>query len=160
MQNEARQNYVHSLWRKYYRLQISRFNMISYSIKLNSGQIWEKKIFCPQGRHVGGYQQSLCWPDREHRIHYSDVIMMVSQITGDSIVYSSVCSGADQRKHQSSASLSFVRRIHQWPVNSPHKGPVTRKIFPYDDVIMITRYHALLHSALQSITMVYSVKVT
>ena len=40
--------------------------------------------------------------------------------------------GADQRKHQSSASLAFVR----WPVNSPHKGPVTRKMFPFDDVIM------------------------
>ena len=55
---------------------------------------------------------------------------MAYQITGVSIVYSNVCSCADQRKHQSSASLAFVRRIHQWPVNSPHKGPVTRKTFP------------------------------
>ena len=39
-------------------------------------------------------------------------------------------------KHQSSASLAFVRGIHRWPVNSPHKGPVTRKMFPFDDVIM------------------------
>ena len=48
--------------------------------------------------------------------HYNDVIMsaMVSQITGTSIVYSTVCSSADQRKHQSSASLAFVRGIHQW----------------------------------------------
>ena len=45
-------------------------------------------------------------------------------------------SGADQRKHQSSESLAFVRGIHQWSVNSPHKGPVTRKISPFDDVIM------------------------
>ena len=53
--------------------------------------------------------------------HYSDVIMsvMASQITGVLIVYSTVCSGADQRKHQSSASLVCVRGIHQWPVNSP-----------------------------------------
>ena len=43
---------------------------------------------------------------------------------------------ADQRKHQSSASLAFVRGIHRWPVNSPHKGPVTQKMFPFDDVIM------------------------
>ena len=43
--------------------------------------------------------------------------------------YSTVCSGADQRKHQSSASLAFVRGIHRSPVNSPHKGPVTRKCF-------------------------------
>ena len=52
------------------------------------------------------------------------------------IVYSTVYSGADHRKHQSSASLAFVRRIHRWPVNSPHKWPVTRKMFPFDDVIM------------------------
>ena len=42
-------------------------------------------------------------------------------------------SDADQRKHQSSASLAFVREIHRWPVNSPHKWPVTLKIFPFDD---------------------------
>ena len=51
-------------------------------------------------------------------------------------VYSAVYSRADQRKHQSSASLAFVRGIHRGPVNSPHKWPVTRKIFPFDDVIM------------------------
>ena len=45
-------------------------------------------------------------------------------------------SDADQRKHQSSAPLAFVRRIHRGSVNSPHKGPVTRKMFPFDDVIM------------------------
>ena len=61
---------------------------------------------------------------------------MASQITSLGIVYSTVYSGADQRKHQSSASLAFVRRIHRGPVNSPHKRPVTRKMFPFDDVIM------------------------
>ena len=50
--------------------------------------------------------------------------------------YSIVYSDADQRKHQSSASLVFVRGIHRGPVNSPHKCPVTRKMFPFDDVIM------------------------
>ena len=70
--------------------------------------------------------------------HYSDVIMdaIASQITSASIVYSTVCSGPDQSKHQSSASLAFVRGIHRWPVNSPHKVPVTRKIFSFGDVIM------------------------
>ena len=70
--------------------------------------------------------------------HYHDVTMgtMASQITSLTIVYSSVFSDADQRKHQSSASLAFVRGIHRRPVNSPHKGPVTRKMFPFDDVIM------------------------
>ena len=61
---------------------------------------------------------------------------MASQITSLTIVYSTVYSGTDQRKHQSSASLAFVRGIHRWPVNSPHKGPVTRQMFPFDDVIM------------------------
>ena len=63
---------------------------------------------------------------------------MASQITSVSIVCSAVGSGADQRKYQSSASLAFVREIHRWPVNSPHKAPVTRKMFPFDDVIMCT----------------------
>ena len=61
---------------------------------------------------------------------------MASRITSLMIVYSTVCSGADQRKHQSPASLAFVRGIHRWPVNSPHKGPVTRKMFLLDDVII------------------------
>ena len=61
---------------------------------------------------------------------------MTSQITSLTIVYSNVYSGADQREHQSSASLAFVRGIHWWPVNSPQKGPVTRKMFPFDDIIM------------------------
>ena len=59
-----------------------------------------------------------------------------SRITSLTIVYSTVYSGADQRKHPSSASLAFVRGIHRWPVNSPHKGPATRKMLPFDDVIM------------------------
>ena len=73
--------------------------------------------------------------------HYNDVIMgaMASQITSLTIVYSAVYSGTNQRKHQSSASLAFVRGIHRGPVNSPHKWPVTRKMFPIDDVIMIHR---------------------
>ena len=70
--------------------------------------------------------------------HYSDVIMsmMASQITSLTTVYTSVNSGTDQRKHQSSTSLAFVRGIHRWPVNSPHKGPVTQKMFPFHDVII------------------------
>ena len=71
--------------------------------------------------------------------HYNDVIMttMASQITSPTIGYSTVYSGGNQRKHQSSASLAFVRGIHRWPVNSPHKRSVTRKMFPFDGVIMI-----------------------
>ena len=59
-----------------------------------------------------------------------------SQITSVSFVCSTVRLGADQRKHQSSAPLAFVRGIHQWPVASLHKRPITRKMFPRDGVIM------------------------
>ena len=71
--------------------------------------------------------------------HYSDIkmSMMASKITGVWIVCTIVCSGADQRKYQSSASLAFVRGIHWWPVDCPHKGPVIWKMFPFDYVIMI-----------------------
>ena len=73
---------------------------------------------------------------------------ITSQITSLAIVYSIVYSDADQRKHQSSASLAFVWGIHRdrefvgnspGPVNSPHKGPATRKMFPFNDVIMVFR---------------------
>ena len=40
------------------------------------------------------------------------------------------------KKHQSSVSLAFVQGMHQWTVNSLHKGPLMRKMFPFDDVIM------------------------
>ena len=71
--------------------------------------------------------------------HYDDVTMgaKASQITSLTIVYSTFYSGADQSKHQSSASLAFVWGIHRGPVNSPHKWPVTRKMFLFDDVIML-----------------------
>ena len=59
--------------------------------------------------------------------------VVASQITSLTIVYSTVYSDADQRKHQSSASLAFA---HPGPMNSPHKWPATRKMFPFDDVIM------------------------
>ena len=67
--------------------------------------------------------------------HDGDVIRsaMAYQITSLTIVYS----GADESNHQSSASLALWGGIHRWPVNSPHKGPVTRNMFPFDDVIML-----------------------
>ena len=76
----------------------------------------------------------------DSELHYDDVIMtmLASQITSLTVVYSIVYSGVFQRKHQSSASLAFVQEIHRGPVNFPHKWPVTRKMFPFDDVIMFT----------------------
>ena len=68
--------------------------------------------------------------------HHNDVIMgaMASQITSLTIVYSTVYSATNQRKYQSSVWLAFLEGIHRWPVNSLHKGPVTRKMFSFDDV--------------------------
>ena len=67
---------------------------------------------------MGTFYSYLYWIS----VHYNDVIMgaMASQITSLTIVYSTVYSGAD----------------HRGPVNSPHKWPVTRKMFPFDDVSM------------------------
>ena len=72
--------------------------------------------------------------------HYSDVTVgaMASHITSLTIVYLTVYSGADTRKHQISTSLAFVWAIHRWPVNSSHKWPVTQKMFPFEDVVMTT----------------------
>ena len=70
--------------------------------------------------------------------HYGDIIMRAtaSHITSFTIVRSTIYSGAHERRYKSSTSLAFVRGIHRWPVNSPHKGPVTRKIFLYVNVII------------------------
>ena len=80
-------------------------------------------------RHIAFSQMSLQWCRNER----DDIS---NHHTSFTIVHSTVYSGTDQRKHQNSAPLAFVWGIHRSPVNSPHKGPVTRKIFPFDDVIM------------------------
>ena len=61
---------------------------------------------------------------------------VASQIISLTSVYSTVYSDADQRKQQSSAPLAFVRGFRRSPVNSQHKWPVTRKMFPFEDVFM------------------------
>ena len=84
------------------------------------------------------------------------MITMAFQITSLMIVYQSLYSGANQRKHQSSVSLAFVGGIHRWPVNSSHKGPVTRKMFPFGDVV-IDRHDAIQDNMITSITMVFCI---
>ena len=70
--------------------------------------------------------------------HYNDVIMGVIayRITSLTIVCSTFYTGVDQNKYQSSASLAFVRGNHRGPVNWPPEWPVTRKMFPFDAVIL------------------------
>ena len=81
-------------------------------------------------------------------LHYGDVIMgaMATQITSLTIVYFNLLFRHNSCKHQSSASLAFVRGISRWLANSPHKWPVKRKMFPLDDVIMA---HSKFKCALQ-----------
>ena len=90
--------------------------------------------------------QSLTYGSLYNDTNFSDVIMstMTSQITGVSSVQSTVCSGADQN----SASLAFLKGIHPSPVDSPHKGPVTQKMFPFDGVIMLVRNFCGIHATL------------
>ena len=118
-------------------------NVIVVSIYLVASQ--HQNIPPPPPRELTNSSpiQSICY-------HYSGVIMgtMAYQITTLASVYSIVYSGADQRKHQSSASLAFVRDIHQWPGNAPHKGPVTQKMFQFDDVIMFSVYLPTLLTAI------------
>ena len=129
--------------RKLYQQYLSRASNQAHCLFL---PIWSNEIYS-----VIQFMGKICYQIKfltmpwhyvrlEHMIpwHYTDVIIcaMASQITSPKIVYSTVCSGWDKRKHQSSASLTFVMVIHRSPANSTHKGPVSRKMFPFDDVIM------------------------
>ena len=107
----------------------------------HSGLVWQTVQIAMITRLLARLRFFYSW----NQSHNSDVIMKVmpSQITGVSFVYSTVCSGADQREHQSSASLTFVRGIYQWPADPPHKGPVTREKFPLDYVIMNLVYSTI-----------------
>ena len=78
------------------------------------------------------------WRSRLSFRYYNDVIIsaVASQITSLRIVYSTVIQAQMKENMTAPRSLAFVQGIHRWPVNSPHKRPVTRKRFPFDAVIM------------------------
>ena len=82
---------------------------------------------------------------------------ITSQISSLTIVYLTVRSA--QRKHQSYTSLASVRAIHRWPVNSPRKGLVTRKMFTFDDVIIAIWMWWKFHLALIQILMKWSLQM-
>ena len=115
------------------------------------------------GRYFHAMIHSCSWThSMDHSIwvpnQYIDVIMgaMAYQFTSLTIVYSIVYSGADQRKHQSSALLAFVRGIHRWPEHSANKGTVMRKMFPFYDVIMtLCERGVSLDAICQEICMIY-----
>ena len=129
------------------RLPIPYFSFIQSCVILTTCSVYDIKMISQLKRmlrtNVISRDLSFRWvsdryPISQHRSHYNDVIMSerASPITGVSCVCSTVVSGTDQRKHQGSASLIFVRGIHRWPVNSLHKRAVTRRMIPFDDVIM------------------------
>ena len=131
---------------------------------------WRRTFWFPKNLHLAADVRQ--WPNKDdmgtvlrqldlwlHKnipektaAHYNNVIMgtIASQITSLTIVYSIVYSDADQRKLQSSASLAFMRGIHRSPVNSPHMWPVTRKMFPFDDVIMDSKDPRIMAARHQS----------
>ena len=126
----------HTLWRQCNGYHKYQFLFCLYT---NLSKLWKRNSFTKMPHlHCVNRNGHWCLLQKMMTFHYGDVIMgeIASQITSLTIVYSTVCSDAAQRKHQSSASLAFVQGIHRGPVNSPHKWPVTRKMFPFDDVIM------------------------
>ena len=108
-------------------------------IHVNINNCWEVPFYLDTGNKLCMYPMIT----NTLRQHYNEGIMgaISSQITSLTIVYTIIYSEPDQRKHQSFASLAFVWGIHRGPVNSPHKWPVTREVFPFDDVIMIFDGH-------------------
>ena len=115
----------------YQALGLNSYGLLGDCLYLFDAYLYQCRFSCIQHGKLF-LRESMCI------MYYCDVIMgaMASQITSLTIVYSTVHSDANQRRHQSCASLAFVRGIHRWPVNSPHKWPVTRKMFTFDDVIM------------------------
>ena len=107
------------------RIFITFMSILSRSVPAGSHRICLKNI----EKHTGYIIVS--WPN--HDLTYS--LQWRHNERDGVIVYSAVYSGTDQ----SSMSLTFVRGIHPCPVNARHKDTVTRKMFPFDDVIMSRR---------------------
>ena len=138
--------YIH-IFRGYYMDIILNYPNVSDTTLTDMGKwiAWIQQELFEQneGSRTKPYAYFLHYSLQQGNVHcqetyYNDVIMGViaSQITSLTSVYSTIYSGVDQRKHQSSALLAFVRGIHRGPVNFPHNWPVTRKMFSFDDVIM------------------------
>ena len=98
--------------------------------------------WCPDEAYAGIHTAVTVSSDTSH---YSEVMMiaMSSQITGVMIVWPTVCASIDQRKHQRSALLApgGESTSDRW---IPHKAPVTRILFSFDDVIMFCHCYYVL----------------
>ena len=88
--------------------------------------IWYQSIYHP----LIGFQKN---DQSQHNFHVYFTLQWRHNerdgFSNHSIDCSTVCLGAGQRTYQISASLAFERGIRRWPVDSPHKGPVTQKWF-------------------------------
>ena len=85
-----------------------------FTYMVNNARLWCFSIrWQTTGHHPGGHYCDYCYCALCISYYYNNAIMgaMASQITSLTIVYSVVYSCVDQRKHQSSASLAFDRRI-------------------------------------------------
>ena len=130
-------NYMNYCYRTIAYLVDQRTNWGHVPHQLLKAESHDGDSFVVTGISGGSYNDHRGNKSRASSPHdqYSDVIMsaMASLITGVTIIYPTVCSGADKKKLR-------VTGLHErnWLVNSPHKWPITRKMFPFDYVIMIT----------------------
>ena len=97
---------------------------------------WFESLSIPFWSHCNGQFASLRCDTKDTRMLAREGNIRLPLSLQWRQVISTVYLDTDQRIHQSSASLAFVRGIHRRPMNSPHKWPVTRKMFPFDNVIM------------------------
>ena len=118
-----------------------------------AAHIWPQALCIVSGRESTVLTNRFVKEDPFLQPHYSDVIMsvMASQITGFSTVYSIVCSSADQRKHQSSASLAFGGGNSPVTIEFPTQRPVTQTMFPFDYVIMHSIWRIIFSPSMKSV---------
>ena len=137
----------------WWRHQMKTFSALLALFRGTTGDRWTPLTICYS--HLTSYMQRSWW---RHQMETSSALLALCKgnppVTGGSphkgqwrgaLVFSSICvysivySGSHERKHQSSTALAIVRGIHRWPVNSSHKGPVTRKMSSFDDVIILCK---------------------
>ena len=90
-------------------------------------------------RVFGSWRVTTVWLAQKHIMWRHNGRDAVSNHKPHDCLSNRIYSGPDKKKHQSYASLASMRGIHRWPVNSLNKWPVTRKMFPFDDVIMTSK---------------------
>ena len=148
-------SFIRKSWKilnKIFRLNKIKFNLAKQSL-INKILFMKKGDHAKQWNYILTFTLSMCeyeechddslsclqWCGESPKLHYSDVIMsmMASQITSVLIVYSTICSGQIKENIKAPCHWPLWGEFasDRWPVNSLHKGPVTQKMFPFDDVM-------------------------